>query len=107
MKSEKCTNCSANLSLDDNLKTLTCPYCGSVKYLEDTDKIQATPVVKEVTFNIEKPTNTSTIPARPKVNGWLCLLLFLSYFWPGIIYLAIIDSKQKKWDAKYKKDKNQ
>ena len=108
MKSEKCSNCSANLSLDDNLKTLTCPYCGSVKYLEEADKIQATPVVKEIEYAVEKSQSTNEhIPARPTINGWLCFFLLLCYFWPCIIYLAIIESKQKKWDAKYKKDKNQ
>ena len=104
MKSVKCNNCNANLSLDENLKTLTCSYCGSVKYLEETDKIKSENYQPTVSKSVEESVSDSTVPARPKVNGWLCLLLFMCYFWPGIVYLAIIESKQKKWDAKYKKN---
>ena len=103
VKNIKCNNCSANLSLDDNLRTLTCPYCGSVKYFEE-DKSPNEELYKSK-LTVESLTNSSYIPPRPKVHVLLAIVLFCSYFWPGVIYLCIINSQQKKWDNQYKNKK--
>lgn len=98
MQTIKCSCCSANVKLPENSNTTICPYCGSSIILNENEKVITETNSKEVNKNVY---NAGTIPPRPKAKVWVTVLLFL-YFWPGIIYLCIIDSKQRKWDEQYK-----
>lgn len=99
MQTIKCSCCSANVKLPENSNTTVCPYCGSSIILNENEKVVAEQKSKEVNINIH---NAGSIPPRPKVKVWLAILLFIMEIWPGIIYLCIIDSKQRKWDEQYK-----
>ena len=96
----KCKNCNANLSLDENLKTLTCPYCGSVRYFDE--KKDPTIQLYNEKLIVEDSVN-ERIPPRPTINLFVATLLFLSYVFPGIIYLIIVIQQQIAWDKKYNK----
>lgn len=104
VKNLKCSNCSANLSLDDNLKTLTCPYCGSVKYFDEDPTSPEHTLYKEKLV-VESEENNTYIPPRPKANFLLTIILLCMYFWPGLIYLILIGHAKKKWDQKYSNNK--
>ena len=99
MATIKCTGCGANISLDGTKRSVKCAYCGTVytddKYVEPKPSL----------FGSVQPQSTVTtgqdLSGRPKVNiGIFCLLFLLLGWIPGVIYLAVVNSKQKEWDRK-------
>ena len=118
MEIAKCTSCGANIKVDENKDAGVCPFC-------NTAYITKTAIEN---FNTNNTTNNSgtiinnyygysqqpiaekidnKIPPRPEINIVLAIIGFWFYIFPGILYISNIKKKQKEWDNKYSKNKDQ
>ncbi len=104
MATIKCSGCGANISLDGTKRSVKCAYCGTTytddKYVEPKPSLFGSNISVSVQPQ-SAVTTGNNINGRPKVNvGIFCLLFFILGWIPGVIYLAIVNSKQKEWDAR-------
>ena len=98
MKLYKCPGCGANIYNDKNKDINRCEYCNTPFA---TDEPEAKAKTSSVAQNIVKTSVYVEKPPRPRLNIFLTIFLFWFYFFPGLIYVASVKSKQKAWDEKY------
>ena len=114
MKKAKCTNCGANIEVEENKEAGICHYCGCAYIAEKAIEKYEASVSNLSTNNANTIVNNyynmpaynnekriQYVPPRPKINVGLAVLLCFFYFFPGIIYIGVIRGKQEKWDEQY------
>lgn len=117
MKNAKCTNCGANIEVDETKEAGVCKYCNSAYVTEKAIQNYNTNVTNNATNNAQTIVNNyytaapvqenvrikKIIPTepRPKINVGLAILLCWLYIIPGIIYIGSVRNKQREWDEKY------
>jgi hypothetical protein len=110
----KCSSCGAGISGNTVDRIVKCPYCGSeqknIDYVEkSTIDVIGSKINNILNYNSQQETTRrpdysgTRIPARPKANGFLTVLLLFLWVFPGIIYLFYIGRQQTIWDEKYSK----
>ena len=110
MKNAKCTNCGANIEVDEKSDAGICPYCKSAYITEKAVSLYS----NTTTNNAGVINNYYTQPSpqvqkviqlraepRPKINVGLAILGFIFYIFPGVLYIAYVRKKQDEWDSKY------
>lgn len=113
MKSGRCPNCGANLTVDELKYSGVCDFCNTPFITE-----KAISQLNEPTINMQqtmnnysntmfpskyKPSNKlKPIEPKPKLNIALTILLFSLLIFPGIIYVNNFKKKQKRWKRKHR-----
>ena len=106
MKSAKCPNCGANITVDETKDANICEYCNSPfvteKAIVQTNNTTTNNAQTINNYYASKETNIR-IPKKPRpvLNVGLAIVLCLFYIFPGVIYISYVKSKQKEWDDKY------
>lgn len=116
MKSIKCPNCGAYVSINESKNVGICEYCSTPLVFEKTlsdvnDKSNNTQTIINNYYNTPNPNidikNHSLQSVekshRPEVNVLVAFILCCFYIWPGLIYIFSIKSAQKEWDKRHKK----
>lgn len=116
MINAKCTNCGANLEVDENQEAGICRFCNSAYITEKAIQNFNNTTTNNSTNNAQTIVNNyyNSAPAqpqkivrqvitepRPKIKIGLAIILFFFYIFPGFIYILNVKSKQEKWDKKY------
>lgn len=119
MKNAKCTNCGANIAVDENSDAGVCKYCNSAYITEKAIKNYNSSVSNTATNNAQtivnnyhngaqtqgqQINNINVIEPRPKINVGLAILLCWLYIFPGVIYIGYVKNKQREWDEKYRRN---
>lgn len=113
MKSAKCPNCGANISVDESKDAGICEFCNTpfvtdkaLSIVNNTSN-NAQTIINNY-YNVPNPTNSANNPVaqdtetpRPKVNIWIAIFLFYLYIFPGIIYICSVKKQQEEWDEKH------
>lgn len=110
MKNAKCTNCGANIEVNENTEAGICPYCKSAYSTEKAIAMyynSSTTNAGVINNYYSSPTpqvqKVIALPAepRPKLKIGLAILGFIFYIIPGVLYISYIKKKQAEWDSKY------
>jgi len=111
MKNAKCTNCGAQLQVDEENDEGVCPYCNSIYKTESAIKMYTNSTTNNAGVinnyynqpgkeQVQKVVQLQVEP-RPQIKTGLAILGFIFYIIPGIIYIMYVKSKQAEWDKKY------
>ena len=111
MKKAKCTNCGANIEVDESKEAGICKYCGSAYITENAIKNYNTTITNTSNNNANTIVNNyynapfkaqanevRYIPPRPTINIFIATILCCLYLFPGLIYISVIKNKQREWD---------
>ena len=119
MKNAKCTNCGANIEVNENSDAGVCKYCNAAYVTEKAIELYNSNVSNSSTNNANTIVNnyyngpaTQAVqenkvqyvrfaPPRPKINVGLAVFLCFFYIIPGAIYISSVKKKQEEWDEKY------
>ena len=116
MKNAKCTNCGANIEVDEQKEKGICKYCNAEYVTEKAIQnvgVSATNNANTIvnnyyTASAQPQQNVNTVVSRvvvaeprPKLKVGLAVLLCWLYIIPGVVYICLVKSKQKEWDRMY------
>lgn len=120
MKNAKCTNCGANIEVDENSDAGVCKYCKSAYVTEKAIEMYNSSIANNATNNANTIVNNyynapaqpqvvkqkkvqyvHVAPPRPKMNIGLAVILCFCGFYPGIAYIAVMKYRQSLWDKQY------
>ena len=113
MKSAKCPNCGANITVDESKDAGICEFCQTpfitekaISFVNNTSNNAQTIINNYYTAPTPANTNEKTtihhiVPPRPRVKLWLAIILCYFYIFPGIIYINSVKKQQKDWDIRY------
>jgi len=111
----KCTQCGANISVDNGKELGVCPYCQTAyrsdKAIEN-NSINTTNNAGTIVNHYYTPSSSQAAvtqpviiyrkaPPRPRISILVAILGLFFYIVPGVLYIGYKMRKQKEWDKKY------